>query len=80
MARHRKTKEQQALQFLLRQIRREAGLRQVDLGERLGQPQSFVSKYELGERRLDIMQVRSVCTAVGISLEEFARRLEDAIR
>ncbi|MCK4487728.1 MAG: helix-turn-helix transcriptional regulator [Desulfobacterales bacterium] len=68
------------LQRLLRQIRHEAGLRQEDLAERLGQPQSFVSKYETGERRLDLLELRQVCTALGISLEEFVRRFENALR
>lgn len=65
------------LQALLRQVRSEAGLRQADLAKRLGQPQSFVSKYESGERRLDILELRDVCRAVGIPLKEFVRRLED---
>lgn len=71
--------QQQRLQELLRQIRVEAGLRQVDLAERLGEPQSFVSKYETGERRLDILEIRAICGIVGISLEEFARRLVEAL-
>ena len=68
--------QQQKLQELLRQIRVETGLRQVDLAEKLGEPQSFVSKYETGERRLDILEIRAICKVVGITLEEFARRLE----
>lgn len=71
---HRPT--QARLQGLLRQVRVEAGLRQRDLAERLGQPQSFVSKYESGERRLDLLEIRDICGAVGVSLEEFVRRLE----
>lgn len=73
------THQQKKLQNLLRQIRCEADLRQVDLAERLGEPQSFVSKYETGERRLDILEVREVCETIGISLEEFARRLEECL-
>lgn len=65
-----------ALLALLRQIRLDAKLRQVDLAERLGQPQSFVSKYESGERRLDILEMRSLCKAVGITLEQFVTKLE----
>lgn len=66
----------QRLLRLLRQIRIEAGLRQADLAKKLGQPQSFVSKYESGERRLDVLELRKLCRALGSSLEEFARRLE----
>ncbi|MSR57634.1 MAG: XRE family transcriptional regulator [Planctomycetaceae bacterium] len=70
------TSAQENLQELLRQIRLGAGLRQSDLAEKLGQPQSFVSKYESGERRLDLLEVRQICHAVGISLGEFVDRLE----
>ena len=45
---------------LLREIRAEAGLRQIDLAKRLDQPQSYVSKYEAGERRLDIIELENV--------------------
>ena len=68
-----------ALLALLRQIRLDAKLRQVDLAERLGQPQSFVSKYESGERRLDILELRSLCKAVGITLEQFVAKLEQRL-
>jgi len=68
--------QQKALLSLLREVRSDAGLRQVDLAERLGQPQPYVSRYESGERRLDILELRQVCDAVGITLEEFVARLE----
>ena len=73
------SERQRKLQELLRQIRVEAGLRQVDLAEKLGEPQSFVSKYENGERRLDIIEIRAICQVVGITLEKFARKLEDTL-
>jgi transcriptional regulator with XRE-family HTH domain len=72
--------EQDTLQHLLRQVRLGAGLRQVDMAEKLGQPQSFVSKYESGERRLDLLELRQVCRAVGLSLAEFAERFEKALQ
>jgi len=59
---------------LLRLIREEAGLRQIDVAERLKQPQSFVSKYESGERRLDLLELELVCAACDIDLVEFVRR------
>lgn len=70
--------DRKRLPALLRQIRLEAGLRQIDVAQRLGQPQSFVSKYESGERRLDLFELRQVCAAVGISLTDFVHRFEDA--
>ena len=71
--------QQEQLQALLRSIRHEANLRQSDLAERLGRPQSFVSKYESGERRLDLIELKQVCQALGISLEEFVQRFEEPL-
>lgn len=67
-------------QALLRQVRVDAGLRQVDLAERLGQPQSVVSKNEAGERRVDLIELRRICNAVGITIAEFVERFEDALK
>lgn len=72
--------ENEVLLALLRQIRLDAQLRQVDVAERLGLPQSFVSKYESGERRLDVLELHKVCNAIGVSLAEFTRRLEDLLQ
>ncbi len=64
------------VQELLRQMREEAGLRQVDLADKLGHPQSFVSKYESGDRCLDLLELEEVCKALGTSLSEFVRRYQ----
>jgi len=61
---------------LLRAIREEAALNQTDLAERLGKPQTFVSKSELGERRIDFLETLDFCKACGISIDEFVRRLQ----
>jgi transcriptional regulator with XRE-family HTH domain len=74
------TLEQKTLQRLLKQIRRGAGLRQDDLADQLGKRQSFVSKYESGERRLDLVELRQICKAVGVSLIDFVKRYEEALR
>ncbi len=71
--------DQELLQALLRELRVNSGLRQVDLADRLASHQSFVSKYEAGERRLDILELRIVCRALGIGLNEFVTRLEDRL-
>ena len=72
----RASKRQQALQELLREIRLERDLRQVDVAKKLGEPQSFVSKYESGERRLDFAEVQAVCDVLGIKFNDFVNRLE----
>ena len=64
---------------LLRRIRTDAGVTQAELAARLGVPQSLVSKYESGERRLDILEVRQVCKVLGLGLVDFVRRLEKGI-
>lgn len=71
--------EVSTLKQLLREVRLEAKLRQVDLAKKLNQPQSFVSKYESGERRLDLIELRSVCKALGISLVDFVQRFESSL-
>ena len=63
----------------MKEARIEAGFRQTDLAKRLGKPQSFVSKYESGERRLDLAELWEVCRAMGVSLQDFARRFEEAL-
>lgn len=50
---------------LLTEARKSAGLTQVELSERLSRPQSFVSKYERGERRLDVVEFVEVAQAMG---------------
>ncbi len=59
---------------LLRAIRRERGVTQVELSERTGLPQSLISKYERGERQVEFVEVEVVCEAMGMSLKSFCRR------
>jgi transcriptional regulator with XRE-family HTH domain len=74
------TKQRTQLETLLRELRAEAELSQTELAARIEKDQTFVSKYEIGERRLDILEIREICLALGITLEEFARRLEKALK
>ena len=67
--------EYQQLCTLLRELRREAGLTQVAVAERLQEPQSFVSKYESGEHRLDMIELRHVAEALGTTLDVVIARL-----
>ena len=68
--------EYQRLCSLLRQLRHEAGLTQVQVAARLGVPQSFVSKYESGERRLDVVELGHVAGALEVTVREVLDRLE----
>ena len=64
----------------LRDARRAAGLTQENLAQRLGQTQSFVSKCERGERRIDVIELRMFCQALGVSFTGFVRRLDGSLR
>lgn len=64
---------------LLRQIREEAGFNQTALAQKLGKPQTFVSKSELGERRMDFLETLDFCAACGVSASQFIERLQKGI-
>lgn len=68
--------DRQTVGQLIREARVDAGLAQADLAARLSKPQSFVSKVESGERRVDVVELRALCRALGLALEEFVARLE----
>jgi transcriptional regulator with XRE-family HTH domain len=57
--------EQQLLRELLLAARDKSGLTQQKLAKRLGKPQSFVAKYEGGERRLDVIEFIMIARATG---------------
>lgn len=62
---------------LLKEERNRAGVTQEQLSNLLSVPQSFISKYEQGERRLDVVEFISVCKALGVSPKELVERLTD---
>ena len=64
---------------LLKEARASAGLTQVQLAKKLKQSQSFVSKMEVGERRLDLVQLRTVCLALGTTLPELVAKWEERL-
>lgn len=69
------TPEHAALAALLKSLRIDAGLTQADLASLLDEPQSFISKYEAGERRLDIVELAAIATHLGIGLISLLKRL-----
>jgi len=68
------------LKELLRDIRERAGLRQVDVAEAVNRPQSFISEYEAGQRRLDLVELREVCVACGTTLRRFTDEYERRLK
>lgn len=67
------TQRHQELIGFLTAVRNAAGVTQVELAERLGKPQSFVSKVERGERRLDVIEFCQVAEALGRDPAELLR-------
>ncbi len=57
-------------------MREEQGLTQIDVAERLGQPQSWVSKYETGQRRIDVTELGHILTALDVPKGRLLQRLD----
>ena len=58
----------------LRQARQEAGLTQTELARTLQRSQTWVSKCELGERRVDFVELEDLAAALGKPVEWFSTR------
>lgn len=68
--------EYEALSRVLVRRRKAVGITQVELAKALEITQSAVSKLERGALRLDIVQLRTVCRVLGITLLELVQDLE----
>jgi transcriptional regulator with XRE-family HTH domain len=68
--------EQAAFCDLMIEARKTAGLTQEDLARRLKKPQSFVAKYEGGERRLDVVEFIGIARAIGTDPVRILRSLQ----
>lgn len=66
MAKSLHTPQYEHFRSLLVAAREKAGLTQSEVASRLGCPQSFVAKYEGGDRRLDVVEFIHVCSSLGI--------------
>lgn len=74
------TQRHQEFIAFIASVRKAANITQVELAERLRKPQSFVSKVERGERRLDVIEFCQVAEALGQDpatlLEEFVAQTQ----
>ena len=61
---------------LLREAREAAGLTQMQAARKMGRLQSFVSKCESGERRVDVIELIKFCQAYGVTTARFLKKLE----
>ena len=66
----------QLLQRALSSSRRSAALTQAEVARRIGRPQSYVSKYESGERVLDVIEFLDVCIALDVDPQNILCKLE----
>lgn len=73
------SKEHKVLLELLYQLRVTSGLRQSDLADLLEEPQSFISKIESGERRVDVIELREILTHLNTNLNEFLIEFENKL-
>ena len=80
MKRNRYSSNEETLRQLLRNHRLERGIRQEDLAEMLNVHQSFVSKYESGERLLTFVETMGICSALNLDpktlIKEFIQYYE----
>lgn len=79
MAKSLHTPEYDLFRSLLITSREEAGLTQAEVALRLARPQSFVAKYEGGERRLDIVEFAQVSNAIGVDAQSILAILLESI-
>ena len=63
----------------LYRLRISSGLKQSELSEQLGVSQSFISKIENGERKIDIIELQTICNILGSTLELFIKEFENKL-
>ena len=71
------TKRQQRLRVLLKNARKKADITQVQLSRRLGFHDSFVTKYELGQRQLGVFEFLDVTKALKLDPAEVLEKVKD---
>lgn len=68
------TRRYRAFLAKLRRAREETGMTQMQVAKLVGRPQTWVSKCELGERRVDVVELEDLAAAYGKPLEWFGTR------
>jgi transcriptional regulator with XRE-family HTH domain len=70
----------QVLVDCLRTARQNAEVTQIDLAARLGVDQSYISRYERAERRLDVIELRTICHALNLDFLKFIASFEKELK
>lgn len=63
----------------LKEARKARRLTQQDVADRLRHHQAFVSRCESGDRRMDVIELRAYCRALGVSFRDFVGELDDEL-
>lgn len=79
MAKSLHTPEYEQFRSLLVSAREKGGLTQAEVSTRLNRPQSFVAKYEGGERRLDVVEFIQVCAALDVDPHAVLREMQGKV-
>jgi len=69
-------KEYHMVIAMLRELREQKHFTQKDLADKIGSDQTFISKIEIGERRVDIIELKYICDALEMDLTEFVKKVE----
>jgi len=69
------SKKYDLLRELLIEARKDAGLTQVDVADRLGRTQAYISRYENGSRRLDVIEFFEIAEVIGFNPLVLLRKL-----
>ena len=64
---------------MLREARLGAGVSQTELGQRLDMSQLQISRGEVGDRSIEVLELRDMCHALGISFADFTRQLDETL-
>jgi transcriptional regulator with XRE-family HTH domain len=70
------TERHRRFRALLVAERKALGITQIELAERLGKPPSYIAKIELGERRLDVLELIDLATVAGFDPAAFVQKLQ----
>ena len=68
------------LRRILKDLRETKQLTQAQLAHKLSVPQSFVSKYETGERRIDVIETAQICQALETSMTQLLSKLSKRLK
>jgi len=65
---------------ILMAVRKREGVSQDELALRLKKPQSFVSSFENGQRRVDVLEFLRICAAIGVDPGEVFKQIVETVR